>query len=188
VTDILGRIRALVALAGSDREEEARTSAHLACKLMREHKVEFVLPGGEGHPPNADEEGNLYGDPFSAVGAWWRRAETRARKYRSGYDQSSQQGYEDYVRDQRRRQGGASGARADNAPPPCTKPPFDPFTVSFELVVTWAKSRGVEILDNEDGSYSFHAGHDHGRGTKEDAILFAIAWVEREARRARGGK
>ena len=36
---VLKRVEDLIRLAGSDREEEARTSAYLACKLIRENKL-----------------------------------------------------------------------------------------------------------------------------------------------------
>ncbi len=38
----LERVEKLIALSASDREEEARTSAMLACKLIREHKLKVV--------------------------------------------------------------------------------------------------------------------------------------------------
>jgi hypothetical protein len=41
---VLDRVRQLVALAGSSYEEEARTSAVLACKLIRDHHLELVDP------------------------------------------------------------------------------------------------------------------------------------------------
>jgi len=44
-TKILERIAALIALTESPFSEEARTSAVLACKLIREHKIEMMMPG-----------------------------------------------------------------------------------------------------------------------------------------------
>lgn len=41
---LLDRVRKLIALSASDREEEARTSAFLACKLIRENGFAVTLP------------------------------------------------------------------------------------------------------------------------------------------------
>lgn len=38
----LKRVRDLIALTSSDREEEARTAAFQACKLIREHKLDVI--------------------------------------------------------------------------------------------------------------------------------------------------
>ena len=46
MTDVLKRIQGLVARAGSSVEEEARTAAHIACALIREHKIELRMPVG----------------------------------------------------------------------------------------------------------------------------------------------
>jgi uncharacterized protein DUF2786 len=44
MADVLDKIRKLMALAASPNENEARTAALLAVKLMGEHKVELRLP------------------------------------------------------------------------------------------------------------------------------------------------
>lgn len=46
IARVLDRARKLVALAASDHAEEARTSAHLACALIRAHGLLLVAPGG----------------------------------------------------------------------------------------------------------------------------------------------
>ena len=40
----------LVALASSDRLEEARTAAHIACKYIREHGLRIVDPSERSEP------------------------------------------------------------------------------------------------------------------------------------------
>jgi hypothetical protein len=44
VSDPISRIQQLVALAASSSEEEARSAAVQACRLIREHKIVFLLP------------------------------------------------------------------------------------------------------------------------------------------------
>jgi hypothetical protein len=43
MSDVLSRIQHLVALAASSSEEEARSAAVQACRLIREHKISLVL-------------------------------------------------------------------------------------------------------------------------------------------------
>ncbi len=43
-TNILVRIRQLVAMTASPNENEARNAAYQACRLLREHGVELSLP------------------------------------------------------------------------------------------------------------------------------------------------
>jgi hypothetical protein len=45
--DIVDKVRKLVALTASDREEEARTAAYLACKLIRQHSLVISYVGFE---------------------------------------------------------------------------------------------------------------------------------------------
>lgn len=42
MADVVERVRALIARASSPHEEEARTSAVIACRLIREHQLEVV--------------------------------------------------------------------------------------------------------------------------------------------------
>ncbi len=39
---IIEKVRRLIALTASDRVEEARTSAHIACRLIRDHGLHVV--------------------------------------------------------------------------------------------------------------------------------------------------
>lgn len=54
-TKILERVRQLVALTASPNENEARNAAALACRLIRDHKLEIVdrdpKPGNVSPPP-----------------------------------------------------------------------------------------------------------------------------------------
>ena len=43
--DILDKLKKLLEMTASPAEEEARTAAALACKLIREHAIELRLPG-----------------------------------------------------------------------------------------------------------------------------------------------
>jgi hypothetical protein len=47
MADVLDRIEKLVAVAASPNEEEARTAAVFACRMMLKHKVKFSLPEPE---------------------------------------------------------------------------------------------------------------------------------------------
>ena len=42
MTDYVERVKKLIALAASDNPEEARNAAHLACRLIREHKMQVI--------------------------------------------------------------------------------------------------------------------------------------------------
>lgn len=53
MNDILARVRALLARAASPAEEEARTCAHIAARLIREHGIELSLPRSSAAPPTA---------------------------------------------------------------------------------------------------------------------------------------
>jgi hypothetical protein len=48
MADIVERVRALIARSSSPHEEEARTAAMIACRLIREHYLE-VVPRREAH-------------------------------------------------------------------------------------------------------------------------------------------
>lgn len=45
MADIVERVRALIARTSSPHEEEARTAAVIACRLIREHQLDVVPPG-----------------------------------------------------------------------------------------------------------------------------------------------
>lgn len=53
MTDVLDRVKKLLALATSPFPEEARTAAFKAAQLIKEHKIELRLPGpvAGGVPP-----------------------------------------------------------------------------------------------------------------------------------------
>jgi len=62
---IVARIRRLIAQASSGNENEARNAAYMACKLIREHKVEL-------YPAGAVRQ-----DPASAIGTETYRQATK---------------------------------------------------------------------------------------------------------------
>jgi hypothetical protein len=45
MADVVERVRALIARTSSPHEEEARTAAMIACRLIREHGLDVVPPG-----------------------------------------------------------------------------------------------------------------------------------------------
>jgi hypothetical protein len=47
IAKVLERVQKLIALAGSDNENEARNAAVLACRLIRENKISLALSEGE---------------------------------------------------------------------------------------------------------------------------------------------
>lgn len=49
MSDVLIKLRRLIALSASDNENEARNAAYLACKMIREHKLTF-----SGEAPTSD--------------------------------------------------------------------------------------------------------------------------------------
>lgn len=51
MADVMDRLRKLLAMAESPVDEEARTAALLAVRLIKEHKIELALPGNK--PPAA---------------------------------------------------------------------------------------------------------------------------------------
>lgn len=51
--DVLDKVRRLIALAGSGNEHEARNAAYVACKLIRENKLEVISPGAFNMPPRS---------------------------------------------------------------------------------------------------------------------------------------
>ncbi len=46
MTPIVQRVRKLIALSGSSNENESRTAAFLACRLIREHGLDVGPPAG----------------------------------------------------------------------------------------------------------------------------------------------
>lgn len=63
--ETLRRVRELIALAGSNQLEEARTAAYLACEMMRKHAVHvsFVEPDAPPVP--------LWEREWGYGGRWW---------------------------------------------------------------------------------------------------------------------
>lgn len=84
-TDILDRVRRLVALSSSNNEHEARNAAAKACALMRQHNLRVELPEPEPGPRprvNAEDLGDYFRRPSHDRSAWDREraaAEARAR-------------------------------------------------------------------------------------------------------------
>jgi hypothetical protein len=57
MTPIVQRVRKLIALTGSPNENEARSAAFLACRLIREHGLDVADGRGGGrHSDRADRE------------------------------------------------------------------------------------------------------------------------------------
>ena len=52
---IVSRVRKLIALSGSSNENEARTAAFLACRLIRQHGLDVGDPVGGGGRDGRDE-------------------------------------------------------------------------------------------------------------------------------------
>ena len=69
--NVLKKVEGLIARTNSASVEEARTSAFLACKLIREHGLQVVAPGRQGtdnHPPSqASAKGGTV-----KTGTWWQ--------------------------------------------------------------------------------------------------------------------
>lgn len=79
----IDRVMQLVRLAGSSFEEEARTSAHLACKLIREHGLTVRGPRDE-EPERAREArpDPPPPPPEHAYGPGWWQASANHPRYR----------------------------------------------------------------------------------------------------------
>ena len=45
MADVVERVKALIARTSSNHEEEARTAAMIACRLIREHELDIVPRG-----------------------------------------------------------------------------------------------------------------------------------------------
>ena len=54
MADVVERVRALIARTSSPHEEEARTAAVIACRLIREHQLE-VTPRGAAPSVGAED-------------------------------------------------------------------------------------------------------------------------------------
>ena len=61
MSDPISRIQQLVALAASTQEEEARSAAVQACRLIREHKIVFLLPE-DGQRKSSSGESSFFDD------------------------------------------------------------------------------------------------------------------------------
>jgi len=60
----LEKVLRLIALSASPSEEEARTSAVLACRLIQQHKLLVVLPNGANGT-------NGFHSPYPRSGSAW---------------------------------------------------------------------------------------------------------------------
>lgn len=61
MTDVVEKVRKLIALAASDSKEEARTAAMLACRLIRENNLVVsggLVNGGQQEPAQRVYQGN----------------------------------------------------------------------------------------------------------------------------------
>jgi hypothetical protein len=82
MSDVLERVRALIALSASPEKGEASNAAELACRLIREHKIELSMPreewsdgfSSEGfagnrspHTPGEKSTVELIGDLFKFI-------------------------------------------------------------------------------------------------------------------------
>jgi hypothetical protein len=80
MADVVERVKALIARTSSPHEEEARTAAVIACRLIREHQLE-VAPRGEmpsvGHE---DFWGRARRESSARAADPRRAAEERARQ------------------------------------------------------------------------------------------------------------
>lgn len=79
--NVMDRLAKLLAMAESPVEEEARTAAFLAVKLIKEHKIELRMPSASGHSgQSAPGQRRVPVDVDAAVRAWAAyEASARAR-------------------------------------------------------------------------------------------------------------
>ena len=85
---VLKKVHGLVARTSSDSIEEARTSAFMACKLIREHDLRVTLPNGASYDPDAPKRrkgGNWWEDFINRGGEHGREA-VRVDPFRYGAD------------------------------------------------------------------------------------------------------
>lgn len=167
MSDILDRIKALIARTASSSEEEARTSAVIACRLIREHKIELF-------DPSAPDGGGGGGEPLEDIvsSVWDFLEKTQKRRTAA---QASARGYARAVRDI---DDANVGRRRYSEPGPRSVYPFDPFNAPFVVVRDFVKTRGIDVHDNGDGSFSAHVGHSWQRGSWPETVRFMFTYIE----------
>lgn len=179
MSDVLSKIRALVARArAGGSEEESRTSAVQACRLILEHKIVLSMPGAPPEERSDEElreaaleyirrkrgEENYRPRSYSSPNATRARASAYARAY----------AYEDEERGRH-----TTHTPIDPTSSPRSVAPFDPYEASFETVRDFAKERGFDLHDNGDGSYSAHCGGSWCKGSWRDVLAFVFGLLER---------
>lgn len=83
MTALLDRVRALVALTSSASEDEARSAAVQACRLIRENALEISFPRPAAVPPPPDSETVSSGSappPATPAAAWAAKRGKRETK------------------------------------------------------------------------------------------------------------
>lgn len=182
MTDLLAKIRALVARSASDHEEEARTSAVQACRLITEHKIKLSLPG-----PTVEERSDE--ELREAALEYIRRkqgmspyrprptvARARASAYARAYAPPYASGEEERGRHSVHTPYDSYESRG---PAPRTVSPFDPYDATFETVRDFVKPRGIDLHDNQDGTFSAHVGQSWCKGSWNEVVRFMFQLLER---------
>ena len=89
--NILKKVHGLIARSSSDSKEEARTSAFMACKLIREHDLRVTLPNGVGPEVPRRADGASWWEDYidrggDAVAEAVRAEAVRVDPFRHGAD------------------------------------------------------------------------------------------------------
>jgi hypothetical protein len=95
MADVVPRVKALIARTSSPHEEEARTAAVIACRLIREHQLEVTT---RGETPSIGHED------------FWVRAERERRARaadprRAAEERARQAAFDEWEERQRRERG-----------------------------------------------------------------------------------
>jgi hypothetical protein len=80
MADVVERVRALIARTSSPHEEEARTAAMIACRLIREHRLDVVPPGPAPSIGHEDFSARYERERRARAADPRRAAEERARQ------------------------------------------------------------------------------------------------------------
>lgn len=163
--DILTRIKALIARTASSSEEEARTSAVIACRLIRDHKIELIHPDSLNQDPGSPEDfdGPIGEDLETALQSVWDFMSHGGRRRRNTNAQAQARAH-------------ASAFRPEA---PRRRYPFNPMTAPFSVVRAYVKAHGIDVHDNGDGSFSASATvFGSYRGPWPETVRFMFGVIE----------
>lgn len=181
MSDLLAKIRALVARASSTHEEEARTSAVLACRQILEHKIILSMPGAE---PEEQTDEELRKAAWEYVARRQRQATGFVPHPSQSAPRGAHNSHGTHHAAQARARAYARATRQSEAEQseyfrrPHHISPFDPYEAPFEQVRDFVKARGIDLHDNGSGNFSAHMGTTWCKGAWHEVVTFMFSLLE----------